>query len=102
MLGTSHTVRGGRTAEYEFLRIFERGAGLVYEAHPSGQQMNQFQSVEITASSITFSDPDHDFPQRIVYTRVGIDSVVARVSGAIAGETRSIEFAFARVSCDLP
>ncbi len=100
MVGTSQTVRGRETVEYEFLRVFERDGRLVYEAHPSGQAMNRFASVVVTDSTVMFTDPQHDFPQEIAYRRAGPDSLIAGVSGVRGEETRSIEFAFARVSCD--
>ena len=100
MVGTSQTVRAGETVEYEFLRVFERDGQLVYEAHPSGQATNEFASAVVTDSTATFTNPQHDFPQEIAYRRAEPDSLIAWVSGPSGGETRSIEFAFARVICD--
>lgn len=101
MMGTSQTVRRRETVEYEFLRVFQRNGRLVYEAHPSGQTMNQFTSAVVTDSTVAFTDPQHDFPREIAYGRAGLNSLIVRVSGPRGEKTRSIEFAFVRVSCDV-
>ncbi len=62
MLGMSRTVQDGKLREYELVLIRETAAGLVYEAHPSGQPAATFPLKEITDTSILFEDPAHDFP----------------------------------------
>jgi hypothetical protein len=44
-------------------------------------------------------NPDHDFPQRIVYRHTPPDSLHARIEGERGGETRSLDFPLARVRC---
>jgi hypothetical protein len=102
MLGSSRTVVGDSTTEWEQLRIEEQGAGLVYVAHPSGQSEATFVADSTGAGFIAFSNPEHDFPQRISYRRVGRDSVVARIEGSRGGKTRGIDFPMARTACSEP
>ena len=103
MIGFSRTVRRvadrDSTTEYEFLRVFVRDGKLVYAALPSGQRYTEFTETSAGDSSVTFENPKHDFPQRVLYTRRGADSVVARIEGAIQGRTRAVDFAYARVRC---
>lgn len=99
MLGMSRTTRGDTLVEYEQVRIFERGGKLVYAAHPSGQKPAEFESIALTDSLIVFENPTHDFPQRIVYQRVGPDSLIARVEGISRGRARSFQFPYAHVAC---
>jgi len=99
MLGMSRTVRGDSTTEFEQLRIAEEGADLVYHANPSGQAPTQFRSFAITDSSISFQNPQHDFPQRILYRRVTRDSLVARIEGERGGRARGFDFPMRRVAC---
>lgn len=99
MMGMSRTVRGDSLIEYEHVRIFERNARLVYAAQPSRQAAAEFESAMITAGAITFANPAHDFPQRIIY-RVAGDSLFARIEGSVNGRERGVDFRYARVRCD--
>ena len=96
MLGVSRTVIAGKTVEYEYLRIEEREGKLVYIALPSGQAPAVFTEIELTDSTAVFADPAHDFPQRIRYRRVGVDSLLAQIEGERRGEMRVIDFPFRR------
>ncbi|HEY0305271.1 MAG TPA: DUF6265 family protein, partial [Longimicrobiales bacterium] len=86
---------------YEFLRLFERAGALVYAAQPSGQKPAEFTSTDITEGQITFTNPQHDFPQRIIY-RLGRqhDSLFARIEGTMNGRERGVDFRYARVRCE--
>lgn len=98
MLGMSRTVRNDTLVEYEFIRVFERNGALVYTAHPSGQQPAEFTSTKIADGSISFANPAHDFPQRVIYQLAG-DSLHARVEGTMNGRERVADFRYARVRC---
>jgi hypothetical protein len=104
MLGVSRTVRrvaeSDSTTEFEFLRLFVRDGKLVYAAHPSGQAPAEFTENEVGEGSIVFANPQHDFPQRIMYRARGADSVIARIEGTIGGNARGMDFRYRRVSCD--
>ncbi len=99
LLGMSRTVAADSTVGHELMRIVERGGVLVFQAQPSGQAPAEFPAVEAGPERAVFADPAHDFPQRIVYRRVGADSLVARVEGERDGTTRGIDFRYARVAC---
>lgn len=99
MLGIGRTVRGDSLTEFEFVVLRERGDGLAYEAHPSGQHGATFLSIAITDSSVTFENLKNDFPQRVGYNRRGADSVVAWISGPEGTRTRKIEFPYRRANC---
>ena len=99
MLGASRTTRGDSVVvEYEHLRISERRDTLVYHAMPSGQAPADFTTTQASDSLVTFENPAHDFPQRVIYRR-GADSLFARVEGMRGGQLRGIDFRYARVSC---
>jgi len=100
MLGTSRTVRGGRTIEWEFLRIREAEDGVLeYVALPSRQAETVFRMTRLAEREVTFENPGHDFPQRIVYRREGLDRLVARIEGSAGGRDRVVEFPMRRASC---
>jgi hypothetical protein len=102
MLGVGQTTRGDSTIEYEHTRIFERNGMLVYSAQPSGQAPAEFVADSVSGSSIIFSNPAHDFPQRVIYRRLGPDSLLGRVEGQRDGQTRGVNFPYRRVSCTKP
>lgn len=99
MLGMSRVVRGGELAGHELILLREVGSGWVYEAHPSGQSPASFASVAVTDTSMAFSNPEHDFPQTIAYSRIGADSLVARTAGGSGGQLREYVFRYRRVAC---
>jgi hypothetical protein len=99
MAGSSRTFIGGAPRESERLRLFVRGDTFVYNAHPSGQQPTEFRAPSITDRELRFSNSAHDFPQHIVYERVGSDSLIARIEGDRAGRRAPVSYPFRRVEC---
>ncbi len=99
MMGMARTVRRDTAVAYEHLRIFDRGGRTVYAALPSGQAMTEFETATTTDSLVTFENPAHDFPQRIIYRRRGADSLVARIEGMRGGQPAGVDFPFRRVAC---
>lgn len=97
MLGMSRTVRDGRTVAWEHLRIWQDEAGeIYYTALPSGQAETSFRLTHAAPGEATFENPDHDFPQRILYRLVGEDSLLARIEGVRDGRERAIDFPMRR------
>jgi hypothetical protein len=99
MLGMSRVLRSGELAGHELIVLRAVGSGWVYEAHPSGQPAASFTSTAITDTSLVFSNPEHDFPQTITYSRVGADSLVARTAGGGGERPREYVFRYRRVVC---
>lgn len=93
------TLRGDSLVEYEFVRVYGKGDTLVYDAHPSGQEPAEFRATPPFADAVTFSNPAHDFPQRVIYRRVGSDTLQARVEGTRNGQARGFDFPYRRVTC---
>ena len=98
MLGAGRTVQGEKLLEFEMVLIREQDGRLAYEAHPSGQPTAVFLSRTIGERDAVFENLQHDFPQRIGYTRDG-DSLVAWIEGPRGGQTRRIAFRYRRVDC---
>ena len=99
MVGTGRTFRGDSTASVEMAILRPRGDTLRYEAHPVGQEPTVFSGTGTRGDSIVFENPLHDFPQRIIYRRVGADSLHARVEGPSDGRLRGVDYRMARVPC---
>lgn len=96
MLGLGRTVRDGKLREYEFVRVVEADGSLAFVAKPSGQDEASFPLKAITPAEAVFENPAHDFPQRVVYRRLGPDAVAARVEGRIGGQDKAIDFTYQR------
>ena len=98
MLSMGRTVRDGKLVEYESVVLREVDGRLAYEAHPSGQPSVVFMSTTVDASTVTFENPAHDYPQRVGYKRDG-DSLLAWIDGTVNGKSRRVEFPYHRVAC---
>lgn len=99
MLGMSRTVTGGRTREFEFLRISEQEGRIVLTARPSGQPEASFAAIEITSSKVVFENAAHDFPQRIIYRLESDSSLAARIEGEQDGRPRAVDVPMRRARC---
>jgi hypothetical protein len=100
MVGGGRTTLGGNTRDYEHLRLHERDGRLHYTAIPSGQRETTFSSTKVSGELLVFENPEHDFPQAIIYRRVGVDSLVARIEGPGPNQTtRGFDIPMRRVSC---
>lgn len=89
----------GRVQSSEEIRIVLRNELLWYIPTVSDQNGGQpvpFVEKEYSDSMVIFENMQHDFPQRIVYQRVGKDSLLAYIEGEIEGEPQRMEFAYAK------
>ena len=94
MLGLNRTIVRGRTVAWEFLRIESTPDGIVYLASPGGRNpATPFGLIDSGARRATFENPDHDFPQRIIYERRG-NELRVRIEGVENDQPRSQEWAW--------
>jgi hypothetical protein len=103
MLGVSRTVKQGKTVEFEFMQLKQLPEGtLAFVPQPAGRPPTVFRLLRLGESQAVFENPEHDFPQRITYSRPEESRLVASIEGTRNGVTRKVEFAFSRTSCDAP
>lgn len=95
MLGVNRSVRRGR-ASFEFLRIQQTADGVVYYASPGGRKPTPFKLTSATRTTAVFENPQHDFPQKIVY-RLEKDILHAHIEGKIGGKPRAMEWKWKRL-----
>jgi len=99
MMGMSRTVVGGKATEFEFLQIRQQDSDVVYIAKPARQAEASFKLAQRSEGHVTFENPAHDFPQRIIYKLQPDGSLVARIEGKMGGAERGIDFPMKRVAC---
>ena len=99
MLGVGRTVRGESLIEYEFVVLREQGDRLEYVAQPSGQPAASFLLREVGDRQVVFENPQHDFPQRILYRALPGDKLHARIEGMRNGSLRGVDFPMKRSAC---
>ncbi len=92
MLGVSRTVRGGSMRAFEFLRIMQREAGVVYIAQPNGGTATTFTLTEVSANRAVFENPRHDSPQRITYEVSPEGRLTASIGYINGGSPRVFEY----------
>lgn len=101
MFGIGRTVKNGKTVEFEFVQLRVNAEGkLVFIALPSGQQETTFVASAVGKDSVTFENPQHDFPQKVIYRLQSADRLVARIEGTRGGTLRGVDFPMKRVACD--
>ena len=95
-IGFGVSTSEGAIRSYELVKITSNADGeLTYTAHPKGQASATFTATEIGGQRVTFTNPEHDFPQKITYERVG-DDLIASAS-AIDGAN---DLSFDKVKCE--
>jgi hypothetical protein len=100
LLGVNRTVKGSETVAHEFMQIREtEGGEIEFIANPSGQSEAAFSLVGLSETEVIFENPDHDFPQRIIYRLKG-DNLEGRIEGTAKGELKAVDFPLKRVDCE--
>jgi Domain of unknown function (DUF6265) len=99
IVGTTRYVRDGHTVDFEFTRIDQTDSGAVITPHPKGVRSVSFAPKIVERNRAVWENPSHDFPQRILYTRVADDTLVARIEGRTPSGERALEWRMARTTC---
>ncbi|QQS40311.1 MAG: hypothetical protein IPM63_13210 [Acidobacteriota bacterium] len=98
MIGMGYSKRDDKIVSHEFLRIIEKDGDVYYVAIPSGQKETAFKLTSHKDGVAIFENPEHDFPQKITYTR-GSTGITARVEGMSNGQMRGFELVFKPGEC---
>ncbi len=101
MLGASRTIKGNKTVAYEFLQIREIEPNvLAYIPQPQGRAPTVFKMAKQTDTETVFENPEHEFPQRIIYRKNADGTLHARIEGKSKGVDKGIDFPMKRISCE--
>ena len=101
MLGISRTVADGKTVEFEFIQIRQEASGaILFIAKPSGQPAATFKLIKGSTREVVFENPQHDFPQRVIYRLQNDGSLLGRIEGTSKGKEKAVDFPMTRARCD--
>jgi hypothetical protein len=105
LIGVSHTVMGGQTLDYEYLRVEKRGSDVYYVTAPPGKPEVSYRLTAITKPNdadtlFEFANPAETFPQKIAYRRGIKGWLFAEVDGKVDGAEKKVIYPMRRVSCE--
>ncbi len=90
MIGMGRTVVGDKTAEFEFLRIEQRGDDIYYVANPNARcPQTDFKLTRLSGQEVVFENPAHDYPKRIMYRKNSDGSLLASIDGGEGSKSQS-------------
>jgi hypothetical protein len=96
LVGTGETLRPGKPAEVERMKITAEPAGATFTAILPGQPPTPFVLLPGKQGEAVFENKAHDFPQRVIYRRCGAD-LCARIEGMLGGKPASQDWRYTRV-----
>lgn len=98
--GRSFKVNGGDTVLLERVTILVRGNDVLYIPLVEGQNNGEpvsFKLVSTQNDVFIFDNPEHDFPQRVIYQLPKNDALHAWIEGLDKGVYRKSNFIYKRV-----
>lgn len=98
--GAGLFIKGNVTLSQETILLTQKGNDLFYI--PTVKKQNDGKPVDFRMTTLTdremvFENPAHDFPQRISYTLITPDSLIATISGHSKGAQHSESFPMVKV-----
>lgn len=93
--GKSFFIKNKDTLHFETIILQQKGEELIYSATVKGQNNDKpvpFTITSETEKQLVFENPKHDYPQKITYTQIKKDSLVASISGVQLGKPSSEKF----------
>jgi len=76
---------------FENLRIEQINDSIIYYASPNGRTPTEFNLISLSNNKVVFANPEHDFPQRILYS-LKAETLTARIEGNIEGNFKFSEW----------
>ncbi len=98
--GQSYFIKNKDTLHFETITLQQNGEELFYNAKVIGQNEDKSVRFKMTNSSenqLVFENPNHDYPQKISYTKKSNDSLVAEISGVQLGKPSSEKFLMKKI-----
>lgn len=96
----SYYIKENDTLHFETITLQQKGEELTYSAAVKGQNNDKpvaFKLTTQTEKQLVFENPKHDYPQKISYTQITSDSLVAKISGIQQGKPSSEQFSMKKI-----
>lgn len=91
--GLGLTMKGGDTVSIEKLKLITKDENIFYVADvPENKEPVYFKLTEISETSFTCENPEHDFPKKIIYQKDD-----RKLKATISGNGKSIDYFFERL-----
>jgi len=93
--GQAYFIKTDDTLHHESIVMKQTGEDLLYIPTVQGQNNGKpvtFKLTQATAKQLVFENPQHDYPQKIIYQQITKDSLVAKISGIQQGKPSSEEY----------
>ncbi len=100
MKGAAYHINGTDTLLRETISLTFKEGEIKYIVTAYGQNDNTaipFKLIKIENSVFTFENPDHDFPNKIIYDISNKNSLNAVIEGMIGGSLKKIDYNFIRI-----
>jgi hypothetical protein len=91
----SFFIKGKDTLHFETISLNQIDEELEYNALVKGQNNDKSVRFVLTASTenqLVFENPKHDYPQKISYTKINKDNLIAEISGIQLGKPISEKY----------
>ncbi|TDE42231.1 hypothetical protein E0I26_13850 [Flavobacterium rhamnosiphilum] len=96
----SYYIKEKDTLHFESITLQQKGEELTYTATVQGQNNDKpvaFKLTTATDKQVAFENLKHDYPQKISYSQITPDSLVAKISGIQQGKPSSESFSMKKI-----
>ena len=97
---TSYFIKNKDTLHFETISLQQKGKELTYKAAIKGQNDDKPVAFNLTVSTdkqLVFENLKNDYPQKISYTQISKDSLVAEISGIQQGKASNEKYKMGKV-----
>lgn len=97
----SYFIKEKDTLHFESIQLQQKSEELTYSTTVKGQNENKavtFKLTTATEKQLVFENSKHDYPQKIVYTQINPDSLLAKISGIQQGKPSSEQFSMKKIN----
>ena len=98
--GESFILKSNDTIFHEYMNIERTNNEWYYKVKVNGQNNNEAVAFKLTLSSQNqwvFYNPQHDFPNKIMYLKITEDSILASISGTLNGQEKIEQFPMKKI-----
>lgn len=98
--GKSYLLKGKDTIVLETISLLQTSETLYYIPTVGNQNSSMpvhFKLISSLGKQLVFENPKHDFPQKITYTLITSDSLLAEISGILNNQQQNRQFPMKKV-----